>query len=76
MTFVHVSDVTVQNTSLAVAVGRAVIDALATAEQVHIDADASDIDEPGLKEMTAYLERRGVAVQYDHDAGFPVATKR
>jgi hypothetical protein len=63
------------NESVAVARGRAVLAALEGASPVLLDTDDTDGDEAVWAELVAYLERRGVTVRYDHDAGYPLAQR-
>ena len=75
MTTITSSEITADNTSLAVAVGQAVVAALASDDAVMLDHDGSDLDESDISEMTSYLSRRGVSCRYDHDIGCTVARR-
>lgn len=63
------------NVSDAVARGRAIIEALSDADVVMLDTDETNGSETTWDEMVAYLDRRGVSVKYDHDDGYPHATR-
>lgn len=59
--------------STAVAAGKIVLTALGSADRVRIAEN--DLSEETWAEFVAYLRRRGVVVKYDHDDGFPIASK-
>lgn len=74
MKILDLGEIEARQVSVAVARGRAVIDALADhAGRILLDTDGIDGDEAVWSEMVQYLGRRGVSVRYDHDAGYPVA---
>lgn len=57
----------------AVACGKVVLATLDTVERVMIDTDGNDLDDAQWSEMEQYLARRGVAVKYNDELGYPVA---
>lgn len=75
MESIELCDVEVNGTSEAVAWGRAIVEALEGLDAVLVDNDGTSGDEANWSELEQYLGRRGVTLAYDHDAGYPVATR-
>lgn len=73
MTTISLTDIIPENESTAVAAGKMVLAAMPADGRLMIEDD--DLAEDVFGEMKAYLSRRGVRVHYDHDAGYPIASR-
>lgn len=73
MTTISLTDISPENESTAVAAGKMVLAAMPADGRLMIEDN--DLAEDVFAEMKAYLFSRGVRVHYDHDAGFPVASR-
>lgn len=71
---VNLTEIDPVHESTAVAAGKIVLTALGSAAD-RVRIAENDLSEETWAEFVAYLRRRGVVVKYDHDDGFPIASK-
>ena len=68
METIELINVVADRESTAVAAAKLILDGA-----LPLMIEDNDLSEAAWSEMVAYLRRRGVAVEYDHGLGFPVA---